>query len=47
MLFNKCGRLSTKNENTTKNAVVKRCAIFATTTQDETPLNGTYNNVTG
>jgi len=38
MFFDKCGRLSTKIENTTKNnyafsnAVVQKCAIFATTT---------------
>jgi hypothetical protein len=48
MLFNKCGRLSTKTGNTTENncafsnAVVKKCTIFTTTTKDENPLNGTY-----
>jgi hypothetical protein len=48
MLFNRCGRLSTKTENTTENncafsnAVVEKCAIFAITTKDENLLNGTY-----
>jgi len=52
MLFNKCGRLSTKTENTTKNnyafsnVVVEQCTIFATTTKDKNLLNGMYSNGT-